>query len=85
MTQFYKTFSFPGPVLKDSWTVKVIMVTILLKWFTLYAAVIYGLFQAPVLMSMVLGIPLVIHFVVDKWMDGWEKLTLKKWKESKNK
>ena len=84
LTQFYKTSSFPGLVLKDSWITKAIMVAILLKWFILCAAVIYGLFQAPVLMSIMLAIPLVIHVFVDYWMDGWDKIALRKWKESKN-
>ena len=83
LTQFYKTSSFPGQVLKDSWTIKAIMVAILLKWFILCAAVIYGLLQAPVLMSVMLSIPLVIHVFVDYWMDGWDKIALRKWKESK--
>ena len=82
LTEFYKTSSFPGPVLKDSWITKVIMVAILLKWFILCAAVIYGLFQAPVLMSIMLCIPLVIHVVVDQWMDGWDKIALKKWRKT---
>ena len=83
LTQFYETNSFPGPVLRESLMSRLKILAILVAWFMLCAAMVYYWIQATLFMTIIMGIPVVIHYIVNKQFDGWDKLMLKKWKVKK--
>ena len=84
LTQFHETNSFPGPVLQESWRSKLEMRLAMGAWALLVAAIIYFWIQMPLLMGVIMGTSALIHYIIDKWCDGWERLALKRWENSKN-
>lgn len=83
LTKFYETGSFPGPILKESLKTKIWMQSVTGIWVLTCAAVVYFWLQAPLLMGAIMGTTALIHYIVDKWFDGWDRLALKWWEESK--
>jgi lysocardiolipin and lysophospholipid acyltransferase len=74
LANFYQSHSFPGPIFQDGWRTKALMIAAFIKWLVLCGTAIYTLFNAPVLTIGSIAIPVIICFIVDKRMDGWDTI-----------
>ena len=83
LESFHKTFKFPGPTLEDTWDTKKMMISEISKWFMLFAIVVYCLVKWPLIVAVVFGGLVIMHCIIDKYTDGWDKLFIKKWKSLK--
>jgi lysocardiolipin and lysophospholipid acyltransferase len=80
LANFYQSHSFPGPIFQDGWKTKALMIAVFIKWLVLYALMMFSLIQVPLVTIGILGVSSAIHYIVDKWMDGWDKVAIRKWK-----
>ena len=83
LKQFYETNSFPGPVLRETFKFRQWMKLLIGIWIISGAAFVYCWIQVPLMMAVIMGTTALIHYIVDKWFDGWDRLALKRWEDLK--